>query len=59
MYNVCDYFLCNFWVKLGYFLVQHLVTLFTNFKECRCLDSGKIGRVVASEIRIPYFESGH
>ena len=27
MLNYCDYFLGNFWKKLGYFLVQHLVTL--------------------------------
>ena len=27
MLNYCDYFLGNFWKNLGYFLIQHLVTL--------------------------------
>ena len=29
MLNYCSYFLGNFWKKLGYFLIQHLVTLVT------------------------------
>ena len=30
MLNYCDYFLGNFWKNLGYFLIQHLVTLATS-----------------------------
>ena len=30
MINYCGYFLGNYWKKLGYFLIQHLVTLRLN-----------------------------